>query len=109
MITTEQGGPTRLLHNMSSRPRTPVRACLRSQGTRLVKFHLKDPTDLDPTTLPTQLDEVWREAGLRGAVLLYALPPAPARRGQKVLKADRLVSINVLGRARGGLLLPGAS
>ena len=40
-------------------------------------FRLKDPADLDPTTLPTQLDEVWREAGLRGAVLLYALPPAP--------------------------------
>ena len=58
MTTTEQGGPPRLLHNMSSRPRTPVSACLRSQGTRTGQVPPRDPADLDPATLPTQLDEV---------------------------------------------------
>jgi hypothetical protein len=108
MNTTEQGSP-RLLHNMSGRPRTTVTTALRSHGRALVRFRLDDRAPLVASdSLRIQLDEVWRRAGLRGAVHVYAFPPAKARKGVKVAQASPLLSINVLGRARGGLLLPGA-
>jgi hypothetical protein len=108
MSTTEHGWP-RLLHNMSARPRTTVTAALRTQGRVLVRFRLEDRALLShPDSLRPELDEVWREAGLRGAVHVYAFPPAPARKSVKVAEASPLLSINVLGRASAGLLLPGA-
>src|SRR5262245_17676865 len=107
MTTTEQGSP-RLLHNMSSRPRTLVSACLGSPGHAPVRFRLDGRALIDHESLSAQLDEAWREAGLRGAVHVYSFPPAAVREGMKVVQANRLLSINVLGRVRGGLLLPGA-
>jgi hypothetical protein len=109
MSAADHGSP-QLLHNMSSRPTTMTATVLRCPGRALVRFRLDDGSLLASLdSLQAELDEGWRRAGLRGAMHVYAFPPQATRKGLKVVKAGALLSINVLGRARGGLLLPGAA
>lgn len=53
-----------------------------------------------------ELEEAWSRLGLRGAALVYEpAPDSPMRRAR--VATDPLLVVNVLARARGGLLLPG--
>ena len=129
--TAFPASPPTLLHNMSSRPRTPVTIRIDPIDARLASFSLDGMASAlsrlvhrrtRATQLPTlaafvcqgdvaglaeQLDQAWARLGLRGAVLLYA-GAAPPRFAPVPLCRDPLLVLNVLARARGNVLLPDA-
>lgn len=97
-----------LLHNMSSCPRTRINAFLRPPGGTLALFSA-GPDDrrlLRSKAGREQVEEAWREIGLRGAAAVFDEPYEPGEQ-LKSVAADTLLSLNVLGRTRGSLLLPG--
>ena len=120
-----------LLHNMSSRPRTPVTIRVDPIDTRLASFSLDNmgpalnrilkgrtratqrPTlsqfvcRSDVAHLAERLDQAWTLLALRGAVLLYAGVSGPRSVAVTPCR-DPLLVLNVLARARGDLLLPDA-
>ena len=120
-----------LLHNMSSRPRTPVMIRVDPIDTRLASFSLDDMAPalsriVQRRTRATQrqtlatfvcrngaarlaerLNHEWALLALRGAVLLYAGVSDPRSVAVTPCR-DPLLVLNVLARARGDLLLPDA-
>lgn len=110
-MTAEPTSGAALLHNMSMRPRTTVTATVSVVGPALARFALTPKrlrTLLADPCLLWRLERRWLEAGLRGALHVYPLPEAAAVGEARVLAADPLLALNVLGRSRAGLLLPGA-
>jgi hypothetical protein len=110
-MTKEPTLQTALLHNMSMRPRTTVTATMSVVGEALARFAVTPKrlrTLLDDPSLPERLEQRWQEAGLCGALHVYPLPEPALTRKVPVLGADPLLALNVLGRTRAGLLLPGA-
>jgi hypothetical protein len=116
-----------VLHNMSGRPRTPVRWSTGGVEPALVLFALgtEPRAELRSRTragrgaaaLRAELEAAWQGFGLHGAALLYeALSEIPEQLDPKVSRAaapaqrfaatDRALIINVLARARSCLLLP---
>ena len=103
-------GPT-LLHNMSMRPQTTVTAKIAVVGSALARFAIAPKRLqrlLDDPGLPDRLEQRWSELGLRGALHVYPLPGARMMGGAELVNVDQLLALNVLGRTRAGLLLPGA-
>lgn len=100
-----------LLHNMSMRPRTTVQAAVAVVGKALARFAVDPERDreliADPD-LVERLERTWSELQLRGALHVYPLASTAAPGGLPVVAAGPLLALNVLGRARGGLLLPRA-
>ena len=97
-----------LLHNMSSRPGTRINAFLRPPGGKLAVFSA-EPADrklLLSKAGREQVEAAWREIGLRGAAAVFDFPSSSSAT-VSAFAADRLLSLNVLGRTRGSLLLPG--
>jgi len=110
-VTHEPSTQTAMLHNMSMRPRTTVTATVSVVGKALARFAVTPKrlrALLDDPSLPERLEQRWQEAGLRGALHVYALPEPAVARKVPMLGADPLLALNVLGRTRAGLLLPGA-
>jgi hypothetical protein len=103
-----------VLSNMSSRPSTNVRVVTGpSRGAR-VRFRALPAQGFcgQPNPgLERAAERAWRAHGFRGAALLFAWtpPPSAAPPREQTLElldaTDRLLCVNVLGRARGGLLL----
>ena len=121
------GEPVPVLHNMSMRPRTSLRWTTGAVGDALVFF--QSPRDAlinlrramaewgGKRALVRQLDDAWAAWGLIGAALLYpafglwpdtrqAADDAVAPPPRRLLARDRDLVLNVLCRARSGLLLP---
>ena len=120
-----------LLHNMSSRPRTPVAIHVEPIDEYLTSFSLEGLTAAlnrvvpgrtratlrlslaefvckgDVAELSTILEHAWDPLGLRGAVLLYAGPSGVCYPPVQPCR-DPLIVLNVLARARGNVLLPDA-
>jgi len=118
-----------VLHNMSSRPRTPVKIRVDPIDRPLASFSLdnmgSELTGIvrgrtratqrkslaqfvcqgDVPSLAERLDAAWEPLALRGAVLLYAGISTPCL---IVRCRDPLLVLNVLARARGNVLLPDA-
>jgi hypothetical protein len=123
--------PPSLLHNMSTRPRTPVTIQIDPIDSRLASFSLDGMAPelsrlvhrrTRATQLPTlstfvcsgdvaglveMLNAAWARLAFRGAVLLYA-GVAPSRYVRAARCRDPLLVLNVLARARGNVLLPDA-
>ena len=110
-MTHETSTQTALLHNMSMRPRTTVTATVSVVGKALARFVVPPKrlrVLLDDPSLPEWLEQRWQEVGLRGALHVYPLPEPAVVGEATVLGTDALFALNVLGRTRAGLLLPGA-
>lgn len=113
-MTHEPSTQTAMLHNMSMRPHTTVTVTVRVVVEALAALARFAVTSkrlqalLDDPCLPERLERRWQEAGLRGALHVYSLPRAAVLGETPVLGTDALLALNVLGRARAGLLLPGA-
>jgi hypothetical protein len=109
-VTAEHATPA-LLHNMSMRPRTTITATLTVVGAALARFAV-DPQELPALLaepgLRERLEEHWHGLGLRGALHVYPLPDRAALKKKAVVQAGAPLALNVLGRARAGLLLPSA-
>ena len=101
-------------------------ACFELSGVRAALGFLEAPAPRRRAALAPELEREWLRYGLSGAVLLYPrrdeLPPEEelhrVRSGVEVQgyselplvqATDPLLVLNVLARARGGLLLPGFS
>jgi hypothetical protein len=123
------GSSPGLLHNMSSRPRTPVKIRVDPIDRPLASFSLDNMGpeltrivgrrtratqrqtlaqfvgQADEPRLTERLDTAWAPLALRGAMLLYAGISTPC---SIVRCRDPLLVLNVLARARGNVLLPDA-
>ena len=109
--SAEPAASPNLLHNMSMRPRTTVTARIGVVGSALARFAVAPKrlqTLLDDPGLPERLEQRWSELGLRGALHVYSLPGRAMTGDVKLVSADQLLALNVLGRTRAGLLLPSA-
>jgi hypothetical protein len=112
---------------MSGRPRTPARWATGGIEATLVLFalgtesraELRSRTRVGPggAALRADLDAAWQSFGLHGAALLYeaiseipeTIDPQVSRArapAQRFAATDRALVLNVLARARSGLLLP---
>ncbi len=108
-----------LLHNTSCAPRTEVRGYVAPLRSPLVLFRLDAELAAQAsgrglnTRLVVASERAWREVSLTGAVLMFrwhadvATPPAGQPRPVVRVATDPCTVVNVLGRARGWLLLPG--
>ena len=110
-----------LLHNMSFRPSTEVRGYLAPLGPMVVRFEL---ARVDPglvaqvkarglaEALVEEAERAWGEAPFTGAALVFqwtsdaASPPDGQAAVGVRIATDACTVLNVLGRARGPLLLP---
>ena len=94
-----------LLHNMSARPRTPVTYLVPVLRRPWVSFSWtgRRPT-LEARQLAT-LDDHWSGTGLRGAVIVHPMSAFLAERVRPHACTDRDLTLNVLLRTRGDLLL----
>ena len=109
--SAEPAAGTTVLQNMSMRPRTTVTAKIGVVGSALARFAVAPKrlqTLLDDPGLPDRLERCWSELGLRGALHVYPLPGRAVTGDAEHVSADQLLALNVLGRTRAGLLLPGA-
>lgn len=94
-----------LLHNMSARPRTPVTYLVPALRRPWVSFSWRGRRPvLDARRLAT-LDEHWAGTGLRGAVIVHPMSEYLAERVRPHACTDRELTLNVLLRTRGDLLL----
>lgn len=100
---------------MGGASRTTVTAALAPLSNAIARFALSTVRSqaLALLALPdvrTQLDDAWQAEALRGCALLSTeKPPLEAWPGAKVVRAvDPLLTLNVLGRSRGGMLLASA-
>ena len=110
-MSAEPAAGTNLLHNMSMRPRTTVTATVGVVGSALAWFAVAPKRLqrlLDDPGLPDRLEQRWSELGLHGALHVYPLPGRDVTGAAEHVSADQLLALNVLGRTRAGLLLPGA-
>jgi hypothetical protein len=113
--------PAALLHNMSCRPSTETRAYIKATRSPVVRFELALlGVDLAgqarrgevPAELLAAAEELWAGVPFTGAALVFAWaadiaqPPEGFRRPAIRLATDPCTALNVLGRARGALLLP---
>lgn len=100
-----------LLHNMSTRPSTPVTWRLRPLGDSVAWFEVGalPRVRLDDPALAPGLETSWAGYALRGAVDLFPWSATLLREDHGYREAlrsvDRSLVLNVLGRARSQLLL----
>jgi len=110
-----------LLHNMCCVPRTQVRGYVAPLHALLVRFDLgllgdewasRAREQHLPRRVVARARRAWREAPFGGAVLVFswldaaASPPGDRPRVEVRVATDPPTVLNVLGRARGSLLLP---
>lgn len=103
------GGPA-VLHNMSTRPRTPVTIEIRPvDPAGVARFRLPEQVSLTAAVAETSeaaLDAAWAAYGLTGAALVFPWSARHAVVYEKALTAtDRVLLLNVLARARTAVLL----
>ena len=107
-----EGGLPGVLENMSARPRTPIVRNIPALRPDWTVFTI----DLAELTggnlkvsgaLAAELDERWEKLGFTGAALLRPLGPLEAAGVHPLPCPDRLLTLNILLRARGRLLLEG--
>lgn len=103
---------TGVLENMSARPRTPIVRNIPALRTGWTVFTI-DLSELTgghlqvPRELAAKLDARWAELGFTGAALLRPIGPLEAAGVHPLPCPDRLLTLNILLRARGRLLLEG--
>jgi len=104
-----------LLRNMSARPRTPIRREIPAigvpaLGNRWLLLRPRRPGK--PVSLKAKdvgrLEQQWQQLGLTGAVLLHPATVARQPGVETIVCADADLTLNVLLRARGRLLLAGS-
>ena len=93
------------LHNMSARPRTVVTRTVPLLRTPWVAFAgPRKPPSLEAPDL-ARLDARWRLTGLTGAALLHRFNGDLTEHVTPLICGDEDLTLNVLLRARGNLLL----
>jgi hypothetical protein len=107
-----EDGRAGVLENMSARPRTPIVRNIPALRPDWTVFTV-DLTELTSGqlkvsgALAAELDERWAKLGFTGAALLRPLGPLEAAGVHPLPCPDRLLTLNILLRARGRLLLEG--
>ena len=100
-----------LLHNMSTRPSTPVTWRLRPLSASVAWFEIGvlPQVHLDDPALAMDLETSWEGYALRGAVDLFPWSDTLLREDhgyrEALRSSDPSLVLNVLGRARSQLLL----
>ncbi len=100
---------------MGGRPRTTVTATLHPLSGAIARFALSTVRAqalrlLAQPNAPALLEAAWHAEALRGCAFLSTEePPFEAWPGVRVVRAsDPVMTLNVLGRSRGGMLLASA-
>jgi hypothetical protein len=95
---------TFVLHNMSSRPRTPVRRRVDPVHQTWSVIRWTRPFGALETSKRDELDRFWSETGLTGAAFMYT--PTPEISALKPVECtSEMLTLNIVLRLRGPLLL----